>query len=76
MSQEERSIFWEITVSVILSKKLYMYMCPIPSGFRDTAISLYSTLYTVQTSNTPCPHTSCKLHWCWRLNFPKLYYTR
>jgi hypothetical protein len=22
--------------------KLYMYMCPIPSGFRDTAISLYS----------------------------------
>jgi hypothetical protein len=25
-------------------------------------ISLYSTLYTVQTSNTPCPHTSCKVH--------------
>jgi hypothetical protein len=30
-------------------------MCPIPNGFRDTAASLY----TVQTSNTPCPHTSC-----------------
>jgi len=19
-----------------------------------------------QTSNTPCPHKSCKVHWCWR----------
>jgi hypothetical protein len=49
MSQEETSIFWEVTVSVILSKKVYMYMCPIPNGFRDRTISLYSTLYTVQT---------------------------
>jgi hypothetical protein len=38
MSQEERTIFWEVIVSVILSKKLYMKMCPIPSGFRDRAI--------------------------------------
>jgi hypothetical protein len=69
--QEERSIFGEVLVSVILSKKVYMYMCPIPNGFRDRAISLYSILYTVQTSNTPCPHTSCKVHWCWRWNFRK-----
>jgi hypothetical protein len=63
VSQEERSEFWEVTVSVIVSKKVYMYMCHIPNSFRDTAISLYSTLYTVQTSNTPCPpHTSCKVH--------------
>jgi hypothetical protein len=67
MSQEERSIFWE----VILSKKVYMYMCPIPNGFRDRAISLYSTLYTVQTSNTPWPHTSCKVRWCCRWNIRK-----
>jgi hypothetical protein len=33
VSQEERSIFWEAIVSVILSKKLYMNMCPIPNGF-------------------------------------------
>jgi hypothetical protein len=46
-------------------------MCPIPNGSRDRAISLYSTLYTVQTSNTPCPHTDCKVHWCWRWNFRK-----
>jgi hypothetical protein len=33
MSQEERSIFWEVIVSVILSKKkMYMFMCPIPNG--------------------------------------------
>jgi hypothetical protein len=42
-SQEERTIFWEVIVSVILSKKVYMYMCPIPNGFRGTAISLYSS---------------------------------
>jgi hypothetical protein len=39
--QEERPIFWEVIVSVILSKKVYENMCPIPNGFRDTAISLY-----------------------------------
>jgi hypothetical protein len=43
VSPEERSIFWEVTVSVILSKKVYMYTCPIPNGFRDRAISLYSS---------------------------------
>jgi hypothetical protein len=34
VSQEERSVFWEIilVVSAILSKKVYMYMCPIPNG--------------------------------------------
>jgi hypothetical protein len=42
-------------------QKNSIYKCPIPNGFRDAAISLYSTLYTVQTSNTPCPHTSCKV---------------
>jgi hypothetical protein len=41
-SQEERSIFWEAIVSAILSKNVYMYMCPIPNGFRDRAVSLYS----------------------------------
>jgi hypothetical protein len=45
MFQEEMSVFLEVIISVILSKKVYMYMCPIPSGFRDRAISLYSTLY-------------------------------
>jgi hypothetical protein len=65
------SIFWKVTVSVILSKIVYMYMRSIPNGFRDRAISLYSTLHTVQTSNTPCPHTSCRVHWCRRWNFRK-----
>jgi hypothetical protein len=30
-------------VSVVLSKKSYMYTCPIPDSFRDRAISLYSS---------------------------------
>jgi hypothetical protein len=43
VSQEERSVFWEVIVSAILSRKLYMYMCPIPNNFRDGDISLYSS---------------------------------
>ena len=38
VSQEESSIFWEVIVSAILSKNVYMNMCPIPNGFRDRAI--------------------------------------
>ena len=34
MSQDEISIFWEVIVSVILSKNVYMKMCPIPNGFQ------------------------------------------
>jgi hypothetical protein len=30
-------------VSVILSKNVYIYMCPIRNGFRDGAVSLYSS---------------------------------
>jgi hypothetical protein len=37
------SIFWEVTVLVILSQKLYIYVCPFPNGFRDRDISLYSS---------------------------------
>ena len=44
VSREEMSIFCEVTVLVILSKKVYMYMCPIPSGFRDRAIALNRSL--------------------------------
>jgi hypothetical protein len=43
VSQEERSIFWEVIVSVILGKNMYMCMCPIPNSFRDRAISVYSS---------------------------------
>jgi hypothetical protein len=25
------------------NQKVYMYVCPIPNGFRDRAISLYTT---------------------------------
>ena len=42
VSQEEMSIFWEVIALVILSKRVYMCMCPIPNRFPDRAISLYS----------------------------------
>jgi hypothetical protein len=35
--KEQRSVFWEVMVSV---KILHIYMCPIPNSFRDRAISL------------------------------------
>jgi hypothetical protein len=41
MSQEETSIFWEVIVPVILSKKVQTYTRPIPNGFRDRAVSPY-----------------------------------
>ena len=44
MSHEERLVFWEDIVPVILNKKVYIHMCPLPSGFRDRAISLYRSL--------------------------------
>jgi hypothetical protein len=72
MSLEERSIHWEVSVSVILSTKLYMYLPLISNGFRDGANSLYSIMYSLQTSNTPCPHTSCKV--TVTVEFSKKYY--
>ena len=42
MSQEERSIFLEVIVSVILSKNVHMNMCPILNGFRDRAVRTYN----------------------------------
>jgi hypothetical protein len=51
-------------------------MCPIPNNFRDKAISLKSTLYTVQMSNMPCPHTSCKSALMLMVEFSKMYHTR
>jgi hypothetical protein len=51
-------MFWEVIILVIVSKKVYMHMCPIPKFFQNRAISLYNTLYAVETSKIPCPHTS------------------
>jgi hypothetical protein len=62
MFQEERSVLSDVIVSVILCKKFYMYMCPIPNGFPDIDISLYSskfvdkkdTLRTVSNTGIYC----------------------
>jgi hypothetical protein len=62
VSQEERSIFWEVIVVVILNKEVHTYMCPIPNGFQDRAISLCSSkivdkkniLCTVSNSGIYC----------------------
>jgi hypothetical protein len=43
VSQEERSIFWEATVSDILSKKSVYVHVPYSDGSRDRIISLYSS---------------------------------
>jgi hypothetical protein len=44
VSQEERPVFWEVIVSAILSKKMYMYICPIPNGFRDRAMHVIARI--------------------------------
>jgi hypothetical protein len=58
MAQEERSIFWEVIVFVVLSKKVYMYMCSILNGFRHRAISLYSSLDLVPNIVLPSRPTT------------------
>jgi hypothetical protein len=58
MSQEEMSIFCEVTVPVILSNKHYMYMCPIPNGFQDRAISLYKSLDLAPNNVLPTHRTA------------------
>ena len=42
MSQEERSIFWEVIVLVILTKNVYVNIYPIPNGCQDRAIWMYN----------------------------------
>jgi hypothetical protein len=58
--QEE--IFWEVIVSVTLSRKGYMHMCPILNAFQDKVISLNSSktvdkkkiLHTVSNTSIHC----------------------
>jgi len=42
VSQEEWSIFWEVIVSVILSKNVYVNVCPILNGFQGRANWMYN----------------------------------
>jgi hypothetical protein len=35
--QEKRSLFWEVTVSVILSKKMCMHIYPVPNSINYTS---------------------------------------
>jgi hypothetical protein len=70
MVQEEKSILWDVIVSVILRKKgmyIYTYMCPIPNGFRYSDFSLYSSeifdkkKILRNVSNTGIYHSSGKV---------------
>jgi len=36
--QEDRSIFWKVTISAIVRKELHMNMCLIMDGCGDTAV--------------------------------------
>ena len=77
VSQEERSIFWEVIVSVILSKILYMNMYPIPNGFQDRAIWLYSGLAWVPSIVLPSRPAAPLSEACesvWSVEFSNFYY--
>jgi hypothetical protein len=56
VSQEQRSVFWDAILPVILNKKkLYMYMCPIPNGFHSTVPKLLiKILRTVSNTGIYC----------------------
>jgi hypothetical protein len=42
--QEKREIFWEVTVSVFVRRKVRMYMCLIVIGYRDRAVWMHMCL--------------------------------
>jgi hypothetical protein len=52
VSQEERSEFWDVIVSVILGKKR-ICMCPVLNGFQARTVSLYSSLDLVPSIVLP-----------------------
>jgi hypothetical protein len=52
VSQEESSIFWEVVVSVILRKNIYMNMCPIPNDFRYLARNIFLPSLSVSNHNS------------------------
>jgi hypothetical protein len=62
VSQEERSIFREVIVSVIPSKKVYMNMCPLPNGFQDRAIRTYNSLALAPNIVPPTVLRHCLKH--------------
>jgi hypothetical protein len=74
VSQEEWSIFGEVIISAILSKKVCMYTCPIPKGFRDRGISLY----TAQCTDEQHAMSSHELQSALTLTvgFSKMFYIR
>jgi hypothetical protein len=54
-------------LSVILSQKsVYVHV------FYSERFPRWS-YFTVQRSNTPRPHASCEVHWCWGWNFRKCF---
>jgi hypothetical protein len=53
VSQKERSVFWEVIVSVIVNKKLCTNMFPIPNGFQDRA-GIYCSSDRVGTVYSKC----------------------
>jgi hypothetical protein len=65
VSQEERSIFWEVIVLVILRKKVYMNMCPILNGFRHLACSILNlghNIFLPSHQNVPLS-AACESEW-------------
>jgi hypothetical protein len=79
VTQEERSVFWEVIVSVILKQESNMFMYPIANGFRDRATLLYSILYrnVKMHSNVRHAMSSHRLQSALMLTvvFSQMYYT-
>jgi hypothetical protein len=66
VSQEEKSIFWEAIVSVILSKRNYMYTWICVLFWMD----VITRMKEHQDALKLCLHMRCKVHWS-RQNFRK-----
>jgi hypothetical protein len=74
VSQEERSIFCEVIVSIILGKNLCMNMCPILKGFRGRSIWLYSGLAWALSIVFPSRPAAPLSEECESVKFSNIYY--
>jgi hypothetical protein len=75
VSQEEGSIYWEVIASVILNKKVYMY---VSYSERFPRYSYFTVQYTVHCTDEQHAMSSHELQSAlmWTVEFSKVYCTR
>ena len=75
--QEERSIFWEMIVSIIVRSKVHTTMCIILNAYRNRAVWMYKYKSVVNGNEEReiayCKFTfNCNLRFKWEISFTEM----